>query len=313
LLEAKMILTVTPNPAVDQTMWLEQISLGAVNRVAEAQLDPAGKGINVSRVAHRLGCPTLAFGFLAGEAGEIIERLLDEEEVLHYFVRVPGQTRLNVTFMEASGRATSLYGPGPSVREEHLAELQKIVCSWLQSARVLVLAGSLPPGAPASTYASYISAARTCGVPVLLDADGETLRQGIAAGPDLIKPNLAEAERLLGRELRDLAAVEKGARELSLRGIPTVVLSMRDQGAICAQGERVWRVIPPTVKRRSTVGSGDSMVAGLAVTLARGGDILEGLRVGAAAGAATAAAPGTLLGTAAEIEAFLPEVRIEPL
>jgi 1-phosphofructokinase family hexose kinase len=308
-----VILTVTPNPAVDQTVWLEELRSGAVNRALESHLDPAGKGINVSRMAHRLGAPTIAFGFLAGEAGAIIERLLDDEEVLHYFVRVPGQTRINLTIMEAGGTATSLYGPGPSVREEQLEALRAVVCSWLQSSRVLVLAGSLPPGASAGVYASYISAARALKIPVLLDADGEALRQGIAAGPDLIKPNLAEAERLLGRALPDLASAAQGARELSLRGIPYVVLSMREQGALCAAGEQVWRVMPPRIKRRSTVGSGDSMVAGLALTLARGGDLLDGLKLGAAAGAATAASPGTSLGTAEEVAALLHEVQVEPL
>lgn len=309
-----MIITLTLNPAVDQTVFVDRLVVGEVNRFDESQLDPAGKGINVSRMAHRLGWPTIAFGFVAGEIGLIAQKALDGENVPHHFVPVSGQTRLNVTVVaETSGTSTSLYGPGPRVDREDLASLDGLLQFWLQACRALVLAGSLPPGVPEDAYAAYIRLAQLNGVRSFLDADGTPLRLGVEAKPYLVKPNLAEAERLLGRSLPDLASVVDAAGELGSRGIAVVVVSMGAEGAVCVQGERVWRAIPPKVERRSTVGSGDSFVAGLTVALARGEDIVQGLRLGTAAGAATAMTPGTALGTADEVAVLLPQVQIEEL
>lgn len=309
-----MIITLTLNPAVDQTMFLDRLIPGEVNRVQETQLDPAGKGINASRVIHRLGWPTIAFGFLAGESGQIIRKALDEEGVQHHFVRVGGQTRINVTITEhATGRATSLYGPGPAVEAENLATLEGLLRFWLQVGRILVLAGSLPPDAPDDIYAGYIRLARAQDVRTILDTSGAPFGPGLAARPDVIKPNVAEAEELLGRALPDPEAVARGARELAGRGIEVVVVSMGGAGSVCVRGRQAWRIIPPTIERRSTVGSGDSFVAGLAIALARGDDLTEGLRLGTAAGAATAMTPGTALGAAEDVERLLPQVQIEQI
>lgn len=309
-----MIITLTLNPAVDQTVFVNRLQVGEVNRFRSPQLDPAGKGINVSRMAHRLGWPTIAFGFLAGEIGLIAQNALDGEGVQRHFVHVPGQTRLNVNIVDvAAGSATSLYGPGPAVDQEHIDSLNKLLQFWLQAGRVLVLAGSLPPGVADDAYAEYINLARSQDVKTILDTDGKALRLGIEAKPYLIKPNVEEAERLLNRPLPDLAAVVSGARELASRGIPVVVVSMGAEGAVCVQGDKAWHAIPPQVEPRSTVGSGDSMVAGIAMALARGEGIVEGMRLGSAAGAATAMTPGTTLGAASDVTALLPQVRIEEL
>ena len=309
-----MIITLTLNPAVDQTVFVSRVELGEVNRYHEAQLDPAGKGINVSRMAQRLGWPTIAFGFLAGEIGLIAERALDEEGVPYHFVHVPGQTRLNVMVVnEATGTVTNFYGPGPAVRPEQVARLDALLRFWLQAGRLLVLAGRLPPGIPDDAYAGYIAQARRQGVTAILDADGAPLRLGLEARPTLVKPNREEAERLLGRRLPDLPAAVEAARELAGRGIEAVVLSLGAEGAVCVEGGRTWLAEPPQVERRSTVGSGDSLVAGLAVALASGRPLVEGLRAGTAAGAATAMTPGTALGGAEQVRALLPQVRIRAL
>ncbi len=310
-----MIISVTPNPALDQTVWLDRLELGAINRTAESQLDPAGKGVNVSRMVHRLGWPTVAFGFVGGETGSIIQSSLDAEGVQHHFVRVPGRTRISMTVREP-GRSTSLFGGGPPVGPPHLQALDGLLGFWLQAAKALVLAGSLPPGFPPGSYATWIRQARAREVRVLLDATGEPLRLGLATGVDLVKPNLLEAEQLLGRPLPDLAAQLAGAREiaaLSPNPATTVVLSLGAAGALCVQGRSAWRALPPKVPDRSTVGSGDSMVAGLAVAMARGAPMAEGLRLGTAAGAATAMTPGTALGAREDVQTLLPLVTVEAL
>lgn len=309
-----MLLSLTPNPAVDQTVWLDTLQMDAVNRVRVAHLDPAGKGINASRMAHRLGWPTMALGFVAGGVGTLIESALDEEGVPHRFIRIDGQTRIDVVVVEnALHRSTAIYGPGPEVGDAARDRLDAVLDRWFNAARVLLLAGSLPPGLPADYYAATIERARAAGLRVILDAAGEALEKGIAARPHMIKPNIAEAEELLGRQLRDDMAVAGAARELVGRGVETVVISMGGAGAMCAKGNNVWRVIPPRVEVMSAVGSGDSFVAGMAIAFASGSDIVEGLRTGAAAGAATAMTPGTTLGAASDVARLIRAVRIEPL
>jgi 1-phosphofructokinase len=308
-----MIITLTINPAVDQTVWLDRFVPGHVNRPTEAQLDPAGKGINVSRMAHRLGWPTIAFGFLAGDIGQVVQRALEDERVQNHFIRIPGQTRINVTLRERSGTATSLFVPGPHAPADALPQLDEMVDFWLQTGRVLVLAGSLLPGIPDDVYGRYIKLAQAKGVKTILDADGAALHQGVAARPYLIKPNIVEAERLLQRSLPDEASVIRAALDLHRQGIAVVVISLGSRGAVCASEEGTWKIVPPTINLQSTVGSGDSLVAGIAVALARGDALVEGLRLGTAAGAATAMSPATALGTAAEVAELVSRVEIVPI
>lgn len=308
-----MIISLTPNPAVDQTSWVPRLEPGTVHRVHETHIDPAGKGINASRMAHRLGWPTIAFGFVAGDTGNIVERALQAESVPFHFVRVPGQTRVNHTVVDEAGNATSFYAEGPFIPADARETLESIIEFWMQAGRVLVLAGSLPPGMPSDAYASYVRAARDRGVRVILDTHGDALRDGLAARPDLIKPNVHEAERLLGRRLPDEKAVMEAAEELRARGAGAVVISMGKHGAICTHGGGCWKIVPPPIEARSTVGSGDSMVAGMAVAMARGDAVEEGLRLGTAAGAATAASCGTSLGTAKDVGALVASVRLERL
>ncbi len=264
-------------------------------------------------MAHRLGQPTLALGFLAGHIGHVLSDALDAERVQSHFIRIPGQTRIDVTVVDAAGHATSLYGPGPAVPAGALAQLDETVACWLQPATILVLAGSLLPGVPDDLYARYIELARRRGVRTFLDTGGAALQQGVAALPNLVKPNRSEAAALLGRALPDESAVREGALELRARGIGTVIISMGAQGAICASEQGTWKAVPPEVEHRSTVGSGDSMVAGIAVALAQGNDVLTGLRLGTAAGAATAMAAGTTLGGGDVVARLLPEVELVPL
>ena len=309
-----MILTLTLNPAVDKLVLVPDLRLGQVHRVDNSEFDPAGKGINVSRVVNRLGWPTIAFGFLAGDVGSLVASALADEGVQSYFVRVPGQTRLNVSiFDRATGAVTTFIEAGPVIAKERLEALEAQFSPWLEVSRVLVLAGNVPRGIPADVYACYVRLASQAGALAIVDADGESLRRGIAARPYLVKPNRAEAERLLGRPLPDVSALAAAACEILARGVHTVVISCGAEGAICAQGSHVWQAVPPRVERRSTMGAGDAMVAGLAISVLRGQDIVEGLRLGTAAGAACAMTPGTALCPAAEVARLLPEVRVQQL
>lgn len=309
-----MIVTFTPNPAVDKTLLVAALRHGSVNRCRESHLDPGGKGINAARVVHRLGRATMALTVVGGHIGRLLEGGLREEGVATEVVRVPEETRLNVILVdEATGASTRVWDRGAAVPESSAAEVGAMVRRWIPRARVLLCAGTLPPGMPSDAYAAMLEEAAQAGVRTMLDSDGESFLGALAGRPHLVKPNVREAEAVLGRRLTDDAAVVRGAVDLLDRGPEAVVISMGAAGSVLATRDRVVRCVPPKVERRSAVGSGDSLVAGLAIALAEGLPLEEGLRLGTAAGAATAMTVGTQLGERAEIEALLPLVRVEAL
>ncbi len=309
-----MIVSFTPNPAVDKTLQVRPLHVGDVNRALASHLDPGGKGINVSRVVHRLGGGTLALGVLGGHIGRLLQGALREEDVPFEFVWIQEETRLNVIVHDqASDAGTRVWDRGPIVDESCLTRLHDVIERRLADATVFVTTGSLLRGMPADFHAQCIERARAHGVRTILDADGKWLQNAIEAGPDLIKPNVAEAARMLGRELPEEDDVVQAALELCERGAGAVVISRGGAGSILATGGRVFRAVPPRIALRSTVGSGDSMVAGLAMALAAGDPLEEGLRVGTAAGAATATTVGTSLATAAHVRELLAYVKLDEI
>lgn len=309
-----MILSFTPNPAVDKTLQVADLGIGHVNRALDSHLDPGGKGINVSRVAHRLGASTLAVGVLGGHIGRLLQGALREEDVPFEFVWIAEETRLNVILHDRSTSAgTRVWDRGPIADESCVERIEDVIERRLDDASVFVTTGSLLRGMPADFHARWIEHARARGVKTILDADGRWLEQALPAGPDLIKPNVHEAATLLGRELPTEREVVQGALELCERGAGAVVISRGGEGSILATGGRVFRAIPPRISLRSTVGSGDSMVAGLAIALADGDPLEEGLRVGTAAGAATATTVGTSLATADQVRELVHDVRLDEI
>ncbi len=307
-----MIVSFTPNPAVDKTLLVRGLRHGAQNRADESHVDPGGKGINVSRMAHRLGAPTVALAALGGHVGRMLARALHDEAVPAHFVWTREETRLNVIVVDpTSGESTRVWDRGPHVDAAESAELLALTRRWCAGASVFVAGGTLSPGMPQDLHATALAEAAKLGARTILDADGDAFRRGLAGRPFLVKPNVREAETILGRALHGEAEIAAAGRELLERGPEAVVISMGAAGALLVQRDRVVRVVPPAVEFRSAVGSGDSLVAGLAVAMARGDDLVEGMRLGSAAGAATAAAVGTHLGDRADVERLLPLVRVE--
>lgn len=309
-----MIVTFTPNPAVDKTLLVPQVRVGAVNRARESHLDPGGKGVNAARVVHRLGRPVVALTVVGGHIGRLLRGALDAEGLACRVVEVREETRLNVILQdETTNASTRVWDRGAEVPPDARADLETLVEQWMRHATVFACAGTLPPGMPADFYAAVLEAAAKAGAKTLLDSDGESFRLGLEGRPNVIKPNVREAEALLGRRLTNDDEIVAGAAELLRRGPEAVVISMGASGSVLVTGDRVVRAVPPPVRRQSAVGSGDSLVAGLLIALHEGWDLAEGLRLGTAAGAATAMTVGTQLGEREEIEALLPQVRIETL
>lgn len=306
-----MIHTVTVNPALDLTYLVSEIRYDDTVRAREVLRAAGGKGVNVSRVATRLGHPTVAMGFAGGRAGDEILDLLRGEGVRTWFARHDAPTRTNAIIQDDPGHQLRVSGPGPEVRD---AEVDALVDSVfeLRAPHYLVLSGSLLPGVPGDLYARIVERAREDDVPVAVDADRE-LRSSIEAGVAVIKPNAYELGRLVGRTVDDLSSAREAADEARAMGAGTVVCSLGPDGALWVSAEGAWHAVPPDVKVDSPLGSGDSLLAGVLSARADGAEPGEALQLGVACGTATAITPGTDLCHRDDVDAILPDVKVTKL
>jgi 1-phosphofructokinase family hexose kinase len=298
------IATVTLNPALDEAIAIDALAMGEANRCAFDALDPGGKGINASRVIHRLGRATVAYGFAGGVTGEWLRARLKSEGLCFDLDEVEDLTRINIMLYErASGRRTRIYLPGPHVNEGRLARLRAKLEAGAPGS-LIVLGGSMPPGVPESTYRDFVLALKRRGMRAIVDASGGCLAAVLSARPLLVKPNVEEAEALLHRRLRNDDEMLAAALEIRDLGPEYVVISQGENGAIGVGPDGAFKAIPPKIAARSTVGSGDSMIGGLAIAFNENASFAEGLRLGTAAGAATATVPGTHLCTSEKVAAL---------
>ncbi|MFE9450556.1 1-phosphofructokinase family hexose kinase [Streptomyces sp. NPDC006739] len=255
-----MILTVTLNTALDITYRVRSLRPHASHRVSDVLERPGGKGLNVARVLAALGHEVTAAGFAGGATGRTVrDRLTDTPRVRDALTPVAGPTRRTIAVVdELTGDTTQLNEPGPQVTPAEWAAFQERYAELLDGASAVALCGSLPPGVPVGAYAGLIRAARTVGVPVLLDTSGEALRRGVAARPDIVKPNAGELAELTGSH--DPARATEDARR---RGARAVVASLGAEGLLAVTPQGRWHAAPPARVHGNPAGAGDSAVAGL--------------------------------------------------
>lgn len=284
-----MILTVTPNTALDVTYRVPKLHPHASHRVTDVAERPGGKGLNVARVLAALGHEVTATGFAGGRTGAVVRELLAASPgVRDALVPCAGTTRRTLAVVdEASGDTTQFNEPGPLITPAEWAGfLSRYEALLADGAHAVALCGSLPPGVPVGAYAVLVRAARAAGVPVLLDTSGEALRRGVAARPDMIKPNATELAELTGS--RDPLPATRDARR---RGAHAVITSLGPAGLLASTARGTWRAAPPRTLAGNPTGAGDSAVAGLLSALAEGLDWPERLVRAVALSAATVAAP----------------------
>src|SRR4030043_2324764 len=309
-----MIATVTLNPSLDKIVTVEELVIDEANRWTSLRRDPGGKGINVSRVVHELGGETIAYGFIGGIDGEILEHLLQQQGVPFDFTPIKGEIRSNFIIADlTSCHQTRIDAPGPHIMRHELQKLVQKVKHISPKPDFLVFAGSVPPAVPADIYRQLIDAAKNNGIKTVLDSDNKWLKEGIKAKPNVIKPNVHEAEELLGKRLRSEAAIVKALKALVDSGIEVAIVSRGKEGLIAACGERILKAIPPQVEVRSTVGAGDSTIAGLVLKLNEGLAIDDACRWAVAAGTAATLTPGTELCRREDVERLLSKVKIKRL
>ena len=309
-----MIATVTLNPSLDKTVTVDKLVLEEANRWTSMRRDPGGKGINVSRVVHELRGKTIAYGFIGGIDGEILKQLLAKQGVPFDFTSIKGEIRSNLIITNLGNKSqTRIDAPGPQILKSELGSLIGKLTHLEPKPNYLVLAGSVPPGVPDEIYKTLIDMANAQGIKTVLDSDEKWLKEGIKAKPKVIKPNVYEAGELLGTKLRDETAIIGAVKKLLAKGVEIVVISRAKDGMIVSDGNKMLKVTPPKVQVRSTVGAGDSAIAGLVLSLTRGDDIEEASRLAVAAGTAASLTPGTELCRRHDVERLLPLVKVRRL
>lgn len=292
-----MILTVTLNAALDVTYQVDALTPHTAHRVATIAERAGGKGVNVARVLHALGEPVLVTGLAGGATGARLLTLLAADGVPEAFAPIAGESRRTVVVAAADGEATGFWEPGPVVAADEWDAFLDRYRKLLPAASVVALCGSLPPGVPVDGYATLISLARAGNVPTVLDADGEPLRHGVYAGPDVVKPNAGELSRLhtaaLGRRVFVGSLVEAVAAATAIRdlGADTVVASLASAGLVATNKDGVWHAVPPHRVDGNPTGAGDACVAALTRGLAHGQPWPERLRDAVALSAAAVHAP----------------------
>ncbi len=295
-----MIITVTLNPSLDRTIEVPELVRGHVLRITDGHLHPGGKGVNVTRALLANGVASRAVVPIGGASGTQLVEMLAEDGVDALTVLIAGTTRTNIAVAEPDGTVTKLNEPGPVVSE---AELESVVVAALDAASPgdwIVLCGSLPQGADEDIYASMVGRIRERGVRAAVDTSGPALARVVAAGPDLIKPNAEELAEAVGRPLRTRADVIEAARELQAAGARRVLVSLGGAGALLVDEDGVQVGTSVALTPRSTVGAGDSFLAGYLSAEASGG--ASALATALSWGAAAVQLPGTQMPGPADID-----------
>jgi 1-phosphofructokinase family hexose kinase len=293
------LLIAGPNLTIDRTSTIPELRPGEVLRLADVVITPGGKGLNVARAALALGVPAALVAFLPGYTGRAAAAMIAEEGVTLQGVPVGGELRSTSVILEPSGRATVLNEPGPPLTQERWVALEGVIDDGLADHDVLVCSGSLPPGAPEDGYGRLVARARDAGKRAIVDANGPVLAAALAAHPDVVTPNLAEAEGLLLGRADESVEASPNAREHALeaaralvhRGAGAAIVTAAAAGAAVAwDGDPVW-LPAPRVQARNPIGAGDVLASGVAAALEHGADVLEAAREGVAAAAASVEAP----------------------
>ena len=290
-------MTFTINPSLDKNTSLERIQPEKKLRCDTPAYEPGGGGINVSRAIKILGGESTAIYTSGGTAGDMLKELLNKEGVDQHSIKVRNPTRENLIVIEKSTTNQYRFGmPGNAMSEDEMQECITTLENLPADTEYLVASGSLPPGMPGDFYGKIAEIANDKKIKLILDTSGEALIKAVRKGVYLMKPNLRELSQLARRDQVSGIEQEEIARKIIDEGTAEIlVLSLGARGAMVATKDYTQYVVPPTVKQLNTVGAGDSMVAGIVLSLSRGKSLHESVKWGVAAGTAATLTPGTEL------------------
>ena len=284
-----MITAVTLNPALDKVYFIEDFQVGEMYRVGQMVESAGGKGVNVARIVKTLGIDSTAIGFKGGAVGNWIEAQLKTLGVYTGFVEVLGETRTNNNIIDKSKKTeTEILELGPIIDGKDMGKFLQIYKKALEISKIVILSGGLPQGVPIDYYRTLIEMANLCGLPVILDASGEALSEGIKAKPYMIKPNIRELEYLLHREFTDTTDIVAACRDIVGDGVGVIMVSMGERGAFLIGDNICKGARMPKVNAINSIGSGDAMIAGFAVGLIEKRKLEDCFRLGVSCGASNA-------------------------
>jgi 1-phosphofructokinase len=308
------IATVTLNPAIDQTVRVDHFRPNTVNYAQSMLFDAGGKGINVASFLADAGLTPIVTGFLGQENADIFERFFASKHIEDRFVRIPGRTRIGVKIVdEANQQTTDINMPGLPPTAEAMHDLYETIEELAASCDWFVLSGTLPPGVPVTIYAALIARLKELGKQVVLDTSRDALREGVQAGPTVVKPNVDELRQLTGQALAGDAELEQAARELMDSGTQLVVISMGEQGAMFVDSTNTLLAVPPAITVKSTVGAGDAMVAGLLAGITRGLSLPDSARLATAFSLGAITRIGSHLPTPDVLQSYFQQVSINTI
>lgn len=283
------IATVTLNPAIDQTVRVDNFKPNSVNRGKAITFDASGKGVNVASFLADYGYDTAVTGYLGQANVTIFEQCFAAKGIDDYFVRIPGNTRVNVKVVdEVKQQTTDINMPGLAPPLEAMSTLLETIEQLANTCDWFVLSGSLPPHVPSTIYATLITQLKRQKKYIILDSSREALQRGIQAGPTIVKPNIEELRHLTGQALTSETEIQQAAHQLLNEDIELVVVSMGRQGAMLVEQATTLIVTPPTMTVKKTFGAGDAMVAGLVTAQ------IQGLSLADCGRLATAFSMGTI-------------------
>ena len=307
-----MITSISLNPSIDRMLVVESFTPGGLNRVVEKRDIAAGKGINVALAVSALGLDAECVGFMYRDSGSLFEKRLMINSTPFDFVWCEGEVRTNIkVFDRAAGVVTELNESGTTIGEEEIAQMTEMVCRHAENSDYLVLSGSLPPGCPQDYYRTLINAVEGLGCRCVLDADGDRLKYGLQARPFMIKPNRYELETMIGRRLDGIADIRDAARRYIDLGVEIVAVSLGADGALIASADDTLYAPRMNIEVKSTVGAGDSMVAGLVAGFMADRTLEDTFRMGVAAASARCMTEGYKAVDRTVYKAFLDMVQIE--
>jgi 6-phosphofructokinase 2 len=306
------IVTLTINPAIDIFVNVGRVEPARKMRCSAPKRDPGGGGINVARVAHRLGSDVAAIYPTGGAIGKLLHRLVAREGIESLITPSHVETRENFTaYEEETGEQYRFVLPGSALHRAEWEACLDVLASLPEKPQFVVASGSVPPGVPEDFFARVVRHAKRLGAKTVIDTSGAALAAALDEGVTLIKPNLVEIVELNGAPLDSDRDRIEACRKLAANGrAQAVALTLGDQGALLVTAERAWRARPMAIEVVSTVGAGDSFLGGMVAALAAGQALEEAFRVAVAAGSAAVLSPGTELCREEAVKRLLPQVKI---
>ena len=290
------IITITFSPCIDKSTSVPALLPEKKLRCAAPALEPGGGGINVARAIKKLGGEAIAIYPVGGYTGKYFNALLEKEKVPAVIIETKNETRENIIVLDESSNQQYRFGmPGTVLSEEEWQQCLKRV-EEMQEVEFMVASGSLPPGVPLDIYARLAVIAKKKKAKLIVDTSREALQHAADEGVYLLKPNLGELSLLMGMDNIPAGAIEDTAKKIINKGhCEVLVVSLGEAGAVLVTKNETHRVSPPPVNRKSVVGAGDSMVAGIVLALSQNKNLKEVLQYGVACGTAATLNPGTEL------------------